>query len=468
MNQTEQLDPFDAARIAFDIRFERQLVAIWEERERETHSAIVAAQVMEKHRGFQQFFNDMGAKVTGVIHEYFPSLLQVATTNRRHLANQSPLTWTQAQILTQVCTFLGLDEAFDTASAPRDDSRVLASAERIATGKGWLDDGSPDTFVLPRWAETPHPLDMLWSLQPPEASARHEAQLESEKLSRVETLRWVKYKEFWIHKEIERQIDDEMWDGIIEAGKTGISVLDPIVVKGALPGRGGQAELPEGEEPPNKFFREGLFWSIAFDGETCGLPATLGPDYISVLLQNPGREIGALELQSLVGGLPADTRQSTELVVRSINCDRREQESAEEDRPLSQSDFADDKVVDSTTIRQLNKKLLELEREITRRSEIGDSSAAHELEKEHSAIQSYLDNAVNRHGRLRTFSDENEKARQSITKALKLVYKRIHEQAPKTVDHFKSQIRTGSKFIYRDVTTRWQVRRNRTLPNRPS
>lgn len=228
MNQTEQLDSFSFAMIAFKIRFESDLATRWEDRESDTSLALAAAQDTEKYRMFQQFFEDVKSHVVLVIHRYFPSLLQIAVANHERLAGKSPLEWTHAEVLTRVCDFLGIEEVFNAAFPPRDDSRVLASAERLATRKGWLSGGCSDTFILPRWAvAVPHP---VLALRGPRGT-HVRAEVEMGMLSRVETLEWIKLKEFIIRKRIERQLEDEMWDSIIEAGKTGINVLDPVVRK---------------------------------------------------------------------------------------------------------------------------------------------------------------------------------------------------------------------------------------------
>jgi len=78
-NDRVQLDPFNAAVIAFVIRFERDLTTIWDDHESETHSAIVAAPVKGKYLAFRQFFEDVEDEIALVVHRCFPSLLQVAT-----------------------------------------------------------------------------------------------------------------------------------------------------------------------------------------------------------------------------------------------------------------------------------------------------------------------------------------------------------------------------------------------------
>lgn len=231
INPANQVDVFEAARIAFVIRFAEELDTRWEEHVGEASCQIVAAPITEKHRFLQELFDDLGDAVAAVVHKYFPSLLQVASANRGRLSGQSPIEWTEDQVRTQVCDFFGLDAEFDVAHLdPRNDSRVLATVERVTTGRGSLEDCASIDFALPRWVEVPHPLTaVLWSISgdPTEERRRYEASLESEKLSRDETLNWARDREAWIRWRIDQQIYEEHWDGIIEAGKNGVSVVDP-------------------------------------------------------------------------------------------------------------------------------------------------------------------------------------------------------------------------------------------------
>jgi hypothetical protein len=193
---SEQLSPFHAAVTAFEIRFESELTDRWQALESEAASATIRAPSDKKRSVVRsavgRFFKDTESEIGNVAHEYFPKLLQVATTQRQHLGNESPLAWTQAQVQRQVCSFLSLDEKFDPASPPRDDSRLSVATARIVVGVGW-DEAISGDFVLPDW------LDWRWALTEGfalPASLRREDAAESlpplcRAMSRAETLEWI-------------------------------------------------------------------------------------------------------------------------------------------------------------------------------------------------------------------------------------------------------------------------------------
>lgn len=345
-----QLNPFHAALAAFEIRFDRELTSRWQNLEYKAGEATDGAPSEKRRSVLYRFFEDAEREIGNVVHEYFPKLLQVATTQRQHLGNDAPLPWTQAQVLRQVCTFLGVDEKFDFTLAPKDESRLVVATARIALGTGWLDDDIPADFVFPGWLSSdwllrqdlrrlfPSALDDAESLPP---------------LSRAETLEWIKRREFWMRRVLERQIDNDSWDGIILTEKT----------------------------------------------------------------HDQG------------------------------------------DRSWKKSDFGRDETVDDRARSELSKRMLKIEDDIAYRSEIDDKQMVKELQDEYATIKSYLGGSRTVRGRPRVFSDENEKARTSISHALRRAYEGIREQAPQTEAHLKSSISTGSKFAYRDASRYWNVRR---------
>jgi hypothetical protein len=229
MSSPEKPGGYDTAVVAFgafEIRFERELDSSWRDLAGKTREAIVGegleidANPVEKYHLLSQFCDDASDVIAAVVNKYFPSLLEVATAQRDHLGGPSPLSWTEAKILTLVCNFLAMDEKFDETSTPRDNSRVLGAAERIITGGKYLDDGPSPEFCLPGWANRT-PAQLLRSLRrdsPP-------GNITEPPMSRPDTLAWVKRKELWIRNRLERQISDTSLeaslDGMIEAGKTG-------------------------------------------------------------------------------------------------------------------------------------------------------------------------------------------------------------------------------------------------------
>jgi hypothetical protein len=447
MTNPEQIDTFDAATIAFEIRFERELTSCWERLESQASERVTSSPLAEKRALLNRFFRDVKEEIGRAVHEYFPKLLHVAITYRERIGNQSPLTWTQAQVMMQSYNFLDMEEKFNPTSPPRDQSLVLKSAARIAIGVGWLDEDVPANFVLPGWVQSRRGQLLTFG----------RSRNDSGPLSRTETLEWVKDHEFWINKRLELQIDNESWDGLIEAGKNGVSVLETIATYDE---QQSHSEAPEKATEPSaySFVRDAATWSIKFEGETCRLPHMLGLAYLSVLLQNPGTPMRGLELQSATGGLPFVGRSLAKLASDSLANDS-ESEDAENKLLSSQNDFSRVDVVDDEARRQVEARLLEIEKDLAYKGEIQDIQGVDALQKEYSTLESYLGSSRNIHRRPRVFANETEKARTSITNALKRACNSIRVQAPKTASYLESNIKTGSEFMFRDGSTSWNIRR---------
>jgi hypothetical protein len=214
--------------IAFQRRFKKELTSRWQKLEYAAYSSIISAPVVKKYKPFQKFFEDAECLVAETIREYFPRLLDFATARRpQDLGNVSPLDWTKSHTLKEVCDFLGIidekvDENFDWASEPRDDSRVLRSANRLTQIAGFEEEPSSE-FLLPRWIHGSgrHP---VWAIGSPESRSARDARFAAERMSRAETTQWVKYTEFLITRKVALQIDENALDSCIDAGAPGKSV----------------------------------------------------------------------------------------------------------------------------------------------------------------------------------------------------------------------------------------------------
>ena len=224
------------AHIAFEDRFKLELTTLWQKLEDAAYSSIVAAPVAKKYKPFQKFFEDAEVLLADTIHQYFQRRLNIAIARRQHLGNVSPLDWTKSHMLKDVCAFLGVDENvddnFEWTSEPREDSRVLSNAERL-TKIAELEETSPSTFLLPRWATAPHP---AWELSSPKGPSECDAKFEPEGL--CETMQWVKMTEFLLGRKIALQIKKDHLDSCIDAGAPGKSVnliLDVATQPGPAP-----------------------------------------------------------------------------------------------------------------------------------------------------------------------------------------------------------------------------------------
>lgn len=436
---------------AFQLRFERELISRWDDLKYEAAGGIAGAPPDKKHATLSGFFERAEKAIASVIHEYFPKLLQVAMAQRQHLANESPLSWTRTQVLREVCDFLGVDEKFDHTSAPRDDSRLLITTVQLARGAGWPEDPIPSDFVLPGW------LNGRWIISRvllPTDLRRNDDAESLPPLSRKETLDWIKQREFWISRVVETQIELDCWDGVIEAGKSGVSVLDAFVAGQA---RGNEPIKTPGRRE-NSFVKEAATWAISFDDETCRLRLMNGLDYIALLLQNPGKPIRAGDLLTLAGGISTGAFGDRASV--SWNDDHSAERNDDQDLCYrDQSDFGPHEMIDDKTRREVERELSDTEREIVYFQDSRDMEKVARLQERFADLQLYLRGGLNIYRRPRVFSNNNEKARTSITNALKRAYAGIRAQAPKTAMYLKSNISTGSEFVYRDASMAWIVRR---------
>ncbi|MGC2109397.1 MAG: hypothetical protein WA655_07760 [Candidatus Korobacteraceae bacterium] len=451
MIANEQLSDFEAAVIAFRLRFEQQLLSRWEHLEGKTGPAVMNATPDGKGQLLLAFFKDAEKEIAAIIHEYFPTLLKVATMHRARLVDRSPLAWTQVQIFTQVSNFLGVDETFDEKSVPRDDSRVLRTIERICTGRGWFDDGCPVEFRLPSWSKRKRGLSQHMNLQPMHLSESSNScsENDTEPLSRSDTLKWVKETEFWIWRKVEHQIEDEWWEGIIEAGKTGVSVLqkasdDTRTAGNIVTQETPQPNLPDTEggrttSDANAFVRQGEVWSISYEGKSCLVPHQLGLEYIARLLQNPGRPMSALAVQR---GADANPDAGVVVAVREMEVS---------DGRLYQERS------DAKAMQQYKAEAERLADEMADAKQRGNQRKYEELLERLELIREHVKVDTGRGGRRRRFSDDVEKARTSVTKAINRAIRSIRQQDNAIADHLQTNIATGAELVYRDASTPWNA-----------
>jgi hypothetical protein len=179
------------------------------------------------------------------------------------------------------------------------------------------------------------------------------------------------------------------------------------------------------------FRREGEFWTIAYGGQTFRLRNVKGLRYIASLLASAGSDVHVLELVSAATGRPADARArraDNDLVVSWPS----EPEPVLDDR--AKADFA--------------RRLQELEAELEQARDWGDTERAARLEDELDLLTGELARAVGLRGRDRTFSSSAERARISVTKAIRTAIKLIDKQSPDLAAHFEASIQTGRFCSY--------------------
>lgn len=178
-----------------------------------------------------------------------------------------------------------------------------------------------------------------------------------------------------------------------------------------LRGLGGNARL----------HHEGEFWTVSFDGTTFRLRDTKGLHYIADLLREPGRERHALDLVAVHGGGEEGARPA-----------------ASDAGPM----------LDAESKTQYRARLDELAAEMHEAEQHNDRERAARARDEQEQLIEHLASAVGLGGRDRRAASDTERARVSVTRAIKSALQRIAEHSPPLDQHFQTTIRTGQFCAY--------------------
>jgi hypothetical protein len=176
------------------------------------------------------------------------------------------------------------------------------------------------------------------------------------------------------------------------------------------------------------FRREGDYWTIGYQGGQFQLRNVKGLGYIAALLALPGSELHVLDLAGAASG-PADGRG-------------RAGEQLPKERP------ARDPVLDDQARRELRLHLDGLDEELDQARAWGDSERAARLAEDRELLVRELSRAVGLGGRERGFASPEERARISVTKAIKTAIRMIEQHSPELAGHLAESIQTGRFCAY--------------------
>jgi tetratricopeptide (TPR) repeat protein len=180
----------------------------------------------------------------------------------------------------------------------------------------------------------------------------------------------------------------------------------------------------------NVFRREGDYWSVRYEGQTVRLRDLKGMRYLARLLAAPGREFHALDLVGRERGWSRDADRSAE-------------------PGLAFSAGLDGGVLlDAQAKVAYRKRLAEIEEDIEEARAMGDDERAAQAEGERDFLIRELARAVGLDGRDRHPGSAPERARASVTRAMRHAMARIHECHPSLGEHLDRTIRTGTYCAY--------------------
>lgn len=187
--------------------------------------------------------------------------------------------------------------------------------------------------------------------------------------------------------------------------------------------------LPEraADEPATLFRREGDYWTVAFGGEVIRMRDAKGFGYLARLLHHPHREFHVLDL--VAGDAPRGSDAASEdgLVAATLDAGV---------------------VLDAAAKRAYRERIADLESEIEQARRWNDVERAVRVEGELDALTRELAGALGLGGRDRRAASSSERARTSVTKALRRAVERLGDELPELGAHLTLAVHTGTFCSY--------------------
>jgi tetratricopeptide (TPR) repeat protein len=184
------------------------------------------------------------------------------------------------------------------------------------------------------------------------------------------------------------------------------------------------------------FRREGEYWSIEFGAETLRVRDSKGMGHLARLLRVPGQEIHALDLARDEG---SDTTASATPAGQRV---------ARDDRLSGNGLGGAGPILDDEAKAAYRERLASIREELAEAEAWNDPERVVQLQVEERALAHELAGALGLGGRDRPAVSAAERARVSVTRAIRAALVRIAEQDRALGDHLAATIRTGTFCSY--------------------
>ena len=178
--------------------------------------------------------------------------------------------------------------------------------------------------------------------------------------------------------------------------------------------------------PAMQFRREGDYWTIAFGGQVVRMRDAKGLGYLARLLRHPHREFHVRDL--LTGDTPRGATARPD-GLRAATTDA-------------------GVVLDEPAKHAYRGRIAELEAEVEQSRRWNDPERAARAEAELDALTRELAGALGLGGRDRRAASDSERARASVTKAVRGAVRRLEAQHPGLGRHLSVAVRTGTFCSY--------------------
>ena len=197
-------------------------------------------------------------------------------------------------------------------------------------------------------------------------------------------------------------------------------------------GVAGERSLSQAEarSEPSRFSRDGDYWTITFDGESTLVRDMKGLRYLAHLLGEAGRELHVVDLVALERGDADHAGTYT-------------------DGELSYSSGGDaGALLDDRAKAMYRRRLAEIDEDIEEARALGDPARATRARSEQEFLMRELSRAVGMDGRDRRAGATSERARASVTRAIRHAMTRIRDNHPGLGAHLDRTVRTGTYCAY--------------------
>jgi len=182
----------------------------------------------------------------------------------------------------------------------------------------------------------------------------------------------------------------------------------------------------------NLFRKEGDYWTLSYQGRTCHLKDTRGLRAIAILLHIPGQEQHVLDILTALGEGQRPARR---------------QESGVDTPGAPQGSLG--ATLDAAAKIAYKRRLLDLHATLAEAQHCHDLARAAQAQAEIDWLSSELAAALGLGGRDRQVGADAERARSTITKAIKAAVHKIRQHHPALGHHLATHLKTGLFCQYR-------------------
>jgi tetratricopeptide (TPR) repeat protein len=199
--------------------------------------------------------------------------------------------------------------------------------------------------------------------------------------------------------------------------------------------------------PVGVFRKEGEFWTLVYVGKLVRLKDAKGLGYVVHLLRNPGIEFHALDLISgTVVRAESESNSKSEYLESAVIAPDGTAVDTAELRIGGLGDAGE--LLDAQSKGEYRRRLAELREECEEAKERGDIERAEKSEYEIDALTRELSRAVGLGGRERRAGSASERARLSVTRAIKTSLEKIAENHTELGEMLGRTIKTGTFCFY--------------------